>query len=223
MYQSWKNHRNGSIRSIKRPKDPKRIFVDQVTIAGLREAFGPFPAENYLFRVVLVLALGAILYLSYVTIRKYASFSRAFDTTDITGTQAPFPNVTICGPEAMKKSVMRRLASQFGGMDAVLQQLGLSLEAALEGIISMAAFSVRSRPYSPRVRMGMHAVDSMVGAIQDGYMGYLRMSYPTCSEMFDECTFGTVKFNCCDAAELMLFDARICYHFSVSFLKKNRR
>lgn len=196
---------------------PFKLFASRVTVAGLEEmSVAKYKSEKSAFLIGISFGAAAIVYCSYIIVLSYMGMGCVFDTTIINGYQAPFPNITVCGPESLKRSVMRRLANESPSTGPLMTKFNRTLEEGIEIMAAMSAFTFRSRPVSPLNRALMKLADEFSNSLPNGYISFLNMAHPTCAEMLTKCQFEQRVFNCCEAAQHVPFDNSVCYIVSVS-------
>jgi len=192
------------------------LFSERVTLAGLEDFYKlKFAAEKCMWSAAFVLACIGIVITSYNIFADFATAKPIYDNSPVFGEQAPFPNVTICLPEALNRTTLRRQLLIPYKVKEVMKRKNISLEAVINATLDIWHWNMKYVSYDDEL-LTKAAFRVIEATAQDHFFNTLFTTAPKCEDVLSDCYFEGSPFECCQAARFLAFDGHICFHISVS-------
>lgn len=196
-------------------------FFEKVSIAGLRDTYlAMFLPEKIMWYTAFIIVSIAMVYSSYGIASRWLNQSAGYDDVEITNERFPFPNISICAPEAIEKEKPQQKVVVPEKVKEFMKNHSLNEKAIIDAIVELSTVNT-DKQYAVNASM-RYAIGKTMTATYDamngGYPEYLKLLYPSCEATLSDCYFNGRPFNCCSVSTFVPFDNAVCYHVVVRFL-----
>lgn len=202
------------------------MFTEHVAVAGLEQAYKEkLLAEKIMWCIAYLLALAGIAVTCYGIAYTYMTKFVFYDDLQKFGEQAPFPNVTICIPEALDKKKLRRMLVITNQTRRTIGRRKLNMGAVINQTLDIWHYNFEyiNTTKGPNAQLAFRIIDDTAPG---NLAGKLEEVLPSCKQVLSDCYFDGVRFDCCQGVKPVAMVGPVCYEISVSLqvaLKKLAR
>lgn len=193
-------------------------FAHKVSIGGLLETYqAKIRAEKLMWYVALICACFGVVYSSYNIAKKFIYQPAIYMDTEVSGGQAPFPDISICAPEAIDKALARGKLIISEKVKQSIKKHGFDVETIASLTMEFSTMKVIKPKYNDTTHFLIHkiAADSL-NSFSGGFPEYVQSVYLPCEAILLNCSFDGEPFDCCNVSHLVPADDYLCYYIAVS-------
>lgn len=192
------------------------LFIERVGITGLEQMhLANTRVEKFMWYIAFILACAGIVITSLNVADQYKNPTVVYDRSPAYGTQAPFPNVTVCAPGATNRTELRELLIIPEKIKNQVKRKNLNLNAIIDMVLDFARLEIRALKFDNELyaKAAFRIIDaSFPGRMFSGFL----QTVPLCEEILSKCYFEGYQFDCCSGARYHLYEGQVCYQLNVS-------
>lgn len=210
--------------TTKDKKSPEKLlsearddFLDKISVAGWREAFG----EKVMwirrcFLASLLVLSGFSLFYSYQGIAQWLRSGYKDEITDMADLDSlPFTNVTICAQVNFNETYIRSVVTVPEDMQQrIKKEAGLTMDAFYSQLTFYLSVILRPRFFNQAFLNIVRNLTAITPSIQD-LATLIEEALPSCEAMIRRCWFNGRAFDCCGRAVKTVDDDGVCFLITV--------
>lgn len=194
------------------------LFSERVSITGLEQAYkATIRIEKLMWLVSYILCCIGIGFTVHGLVLKYTNETVVYDDFPIFNQRAPFPNVTICGPEANNRTKLRDMLVITEDTMIAIKKKNLSLDGILN--LTLDTWHTNFKYLAIKQNVSYRIAFQIIDDTAPGNLtATLAETIPPCEKVLSNCTYDGIPFDCCQSSHWIFFDELVCYQISVSLL-----